>query len=59
MGYLRFLDGSIDPVLAMLATYDLGLVTLPYIIASLASYTALGIAGRISAADRAVREIPA
>ena len=54
MRYLKFLDGSIDPGLAMLATYDPSFVTLSYVIASLASYTALGIAGRISAAERTV-----
>lgn len=54
MSYLKFLDGSIDPGLAMLATYDPSFVALSYVIASLASYTALGIAGRVSAAERTV-----
>ena len=46
-----FLDGSIDPRLALAGTYDPTLVTLSIVIASLAAYAVLGLAERISAAD--------
>ena len=46
-----FLDGSIDPSLAVTGTYHPMLVTLSIVIASLAAYAALGLAERIRAAD--------
>src|SRR2546425_6775973 len=45
-----FLDSSLDPKLALTGTYDLTLVALSIVIASLAAYAVLGLAGRISAA---------
>src|SRR3989454_3659280 len=47
-----FLDGTIDSGLALAATYDPVLVTLSVVIASLAAYAVLGLAERISAADK-------
>src|SRR3989441_11327986 len=47
-----FLDDSLDPRLALAGTYDSMLVVLSVVIASLASYAVLGLAERISAADR-------
>ncbi len=52
MHHLRFLDGSIDRGLALPGTYDLALVTLSILIASLAAYSAFGLAERIRAAER-------
>src|SRR5207247_9440402 len=46
-----FLDESLDPRLALPETYDPTLVALSIIIASLAAYAVLGLAGRISAAE--------
>src|SRR5256712_12767176 len=47
-----FLDDSLDPRLALAGTYDSMLVVLSVVIASLAAYAVLGLAGRTSAADR-------
>src|SRR2546425_12169871 len=47
-----FLDDSLDPRLALAGTYDSMLVVLSVVIASLASYAVLGLAERISAADK-------
>ena len=49
--YCGFLDGRSDLRLAFPAAYDPILVTLSILIASLAAYAALGLAGRIHAAD--------
>jgi two-component system, sensor histidine kinase and response regulator len=49
--YCGFLDGRIDPTLALPGAYNPILVTLSVLIASLAAYAALGLAGRIGAAD--------
>jgi two-component system, sensor histidine kinase and response regulator len=49
-----FLDSSIDPRLALAGTYDPMLVALSVVIASLAAYAVLGLAERISAADKAL-----
>jgi len=46
-----FLDESLDPRLALAGTYDPTLVALSIVIASLAAYAVLGLAGRISAAE--------
>ena len=51
--YCGFLDGSIDPRLAFTGAYDPLLVALSVLIASLAAYASLGLAGRISAASAA------
>src|SRR2546427_9492679 len=47
-----FLDDSLDPRLALAGTYDPWLVALSVVIASLAAYAVLGLAERISAADK-------
>src|SRR5882724_1691667 len=47
-----FLDSSVDPRLALAGTYDPVLVALSVVIASLAAYAVLGLAGRTSAADK-------
>src|SRR2546425_12953191 len=47
-----FLDDSLDPRLALAGTYDSMLVVLSVVIASLAAYAVLGLAERISAADK-------
>src|SRR5256885_12789245 len=47
-----FLDGTIDSGLALAGTYDPWLVALSVVIASLAAYAVLGLAERISAADK-------
>lgn len=49
--YCGFLDGRIDPTLALPGVYNPFLVTLSVLIASLAAYAALGLADRIGAAD--------
>ena len=49
--HLVFLDETLDPRLALPETYDPTLVALSIIIASLAAYAVLGLAGRISAAE--------
>ncbi len=54
MEFPGFLDFSIDRALAMVATYDPILVMLSFLIASLGSYTALGVAERVEAAARTV-----
>jgi len=46
-----FLDESLDARLALPSTYDPTLVALSIVIASLAAYAVLGLAGRISAAE--------
>ena len=51
MQYLRFLDGTIDPAGALNGSYDAGLVVLSVLIASMAAYAALGLAGRVRAAE--------
>src|SRR5687767_15261034 len=46
-GLLRFVTGPLPgPVLP--ASYDAGLVVLSYVVASLAAYTAIDLAGRVS-----------
>jgi len=50
--HLQFLDGSLDPRSALAGTYEPTLVTLSVVVAALAAYAALGLAERISAADR-------
>jgi len=50
--HLQFLDGSVDPGSALAGTHQPILVTLSVIVATLAAYAALGLAERISAADR-------
>ena len=50
--HLQFLDGSLDPGSALAGTYEPTLVTLSVVVAALAAYAALGLAERISAADR-------
>ena len=50
--HLQFLDGSVDPGSALAGTYEPTLVTLSVVVATLAAYAALGLAERISAADR-------
>jgi two-component system, sensor histidine kinase and response regulator len=52
MSHWGFLDSSVDPRLALAGTYDPWLVVLSVIIASLAAYAVLGLAERISAADK-------
>src|SRR5438552_2480057 len=47
-----FLDGSMDPGSALAGTYEPTLVTLSVVVAILAVYAVLGLAERISAADR-------
>ena len=54
MHYLNFLDGSIDRGLALAGTYDPALVTLSIVIASLAAYSAFGLAERIRASETPV-----
>lgn len=54
MHYLNFLDKGSDLGLAMPGTYNLFLVTLSVAIACLAAYAALGLSGRIRAAERAI-----
>ncbi len=49
--YCGFIDGSIDPRLALPATYNLALVFLSLVIASLAAYAALSVAERIGTAE--------
>jgi NO-binding membrane sensor protein with MHYT domain len=51
--YCGFLDGSLDARLAFPGAYDPFLVALSVLIASLAAYASLGLAGRISAAATA------
>ncbi len=50
--HLQFLDSSLDPGSALAGTYEPTLVALSVVVASLAAYAALGLAERISAADR-------
>ena len=58
MNDLRFLDGSSDLGPALPGTYDPMLVALSFVVASLAAYAALGLAGRIGAAEgRASRRL--
>jgi signal transduction histidine kinase/CheY-like chemotaxis protein len=52
--YCGFLDGSVDPRLALPGAYNPLLVVLSVLIASLGAYASLGLAGRISAADTAM-----
>jgi len=52
MRYLKFLDSSIDPGLALPGTYNPILVILSILIASLAAYSAFGLADRIRVAKR-------
>ena len=47
-----FLDGTLDPRSAFVGTYEPTLVILSIIVAALAAYAALGLAERISAADK-------
>src|SRR5882672_5618892 len=47
-----FLDGTLDPGSAFVATYEPALVLLSIVVASLAAYAALGLAERIGAADK-------
>ncbi len=49
-----FLDGSVDPASALVATYHPTLVALSIVVASLAAYAVLGLAERISAAGGAL-----
>ncbi len=49
---LSFLDGSIDTSLALPGTYNLALVALSILIASLAAYSAFGLAERIRASEK-------
>ena len=51
MNHLRFLDRSSDLGPALPGTYDLALVPLSFVVASLAAYAALGVAGRMGAAE--------
>jgi len=51
MRYLQFLDGSIDPGLALPGSYNPILVILSILIASLAAYSAFGLADRIRVAE--------
>ena len=50
--HLQFLAGTLDPGSALPATYEPTLVTLSVVVAALAAYAALGLAERISAADK-------
>jgi NO-binding membrane sensor protein with MHYT domain len=50
--HFKFMDGSIDLRLALPATYNLALVFLSFVIASLAAYAALNIAERIGAVEK-------
>src|SRR5688572_24263124 len=52
--YCGFLDGSVDPRLALPGAYNPFLVALSVLIASLGAYASLGLAGRVSAADTAM-----
>jgi len=52
MNYLQFLDASIDRSLALLGTYNPPLVAVSILMASLAAYSALGLAGRIKAGEK-------
>ncbi len=52
MRYLKFLDSSIDSGLALPGTYNPILVILSILIASLAAYSAFGLADRIRVAER-------
>ena len=47
-----FLDGSLDPGSAFVGSFEPILVTLSVVVASLAAYAALGLAERISAAEK-------
>ena len=51
MHYLQFLDASHDRTLALAGSYHPVLVTVSVLMASLAAYAALRIAGRIAAAE--------
>lgn len=52
MHAIRFLDPSIDPTTFYAGHFDLSLAALSYLIATLASYAALSLAGRIGSAER-------
>ncbi|MBL6935976.1 MAG: EAL domain-containing protein [Alphaproteobacteria bacterium] len=52
MDFLRFLDGSLDPGLAFPGSYDPFLVILSYLVAALASFSALELAERVRAAPQ-------
>ena len=52
MRYLKILDSSIDPGLALPGTYNPILVILSILIASLAAYSAFGLADRIRVAEK-------
>jgi len=49
--HFQFLDGGIDRGLALAGSYDPALVTLSVVVASLAAFAALGVAGRLGAAE--------
>ena len=51
MNYLQFLDAGVDRTLSLPGTYNPILVFISILIASLAAYAALGLAGRIKAAE--------
>lgn len=58
MEHFRFLDGSVDRGLSLPGSYDPALVALSILIASLAAYSAFGLAERISASGKpAVRRL--
>ena len=51
MHHLQFLDPSHDRTLALVGTYHPALVTVSVLMAALAAYAALRLAGRITAAE--------
>ncbi|MEE8509103.1 MAG: MHYT domain-containing protein, partial [Myxococcota bacterium] len=51
MRHFQFLGSGSDPGLALVGTYDPALVGLSVVVASLAAFAALGVAGRVAAAE--------
>ncbi len=58
MHYLRFLDSTVDRTLALSGVYHPILVIVSVLMAAVAAYAALGLAGRIKAAEnRGTRQL--
>jgi len=51
MSFWRFMDGTFEPSTALQGSYDPGLVGLSVLVAAMAGYAALNVAGRISAVE--------
>lgn len=51
MSFWRFMDGTHDPSTALNGSYDPWLVLLSFLVASMAGYAALNVAGRIGAVE--------